>query len=83
MILESRVSLLEDVTPGSSVVDFGKGATDFLEVFGCSFKIFSASLVCAFNTESSAVLYYTDVMVANRNILSLYCVNEWSCGIGH
>ena len=50
MILESGVSLLEDVTPGSSVVDFGKSATDFLEVLGCSFKILSASLVRAFNT---------------------------------
>ena len=61
------------------IVDLGEGTTNFLEVFGRSLQIFSASFVQTFDAKSPAILDNTNVVVTNWNVLSLNGVDKWSC----
>ena len=62
---------------GSSV-DLGEVAVDSEEVFRSSLKVFSASFLGTFDAESAAVFHNPNVVVANRDVLALYCVYEGS-----
>ena len=74
----ARISL-QKASHVALVVGLGKGATNFLEVFGRSLQILSASFIHTFNAKPPAILDYTNVMVTNRNVLSLYSVDKRSC----